>query len=308
MSSPSDNSAIATIATGKPYIGRFAPSPTGPLHFGSLLAALVSYLDARHHGGQWLVRVEDIDPPREIKGASDQILRSLEAHGLHWDQDVRFQRHSDALHNAALEHLKNTGNTFHCRCARKTLIADGHSRRYPGICRLQGHTDGAVRVRVTDTPLTVTDRWQSPLHIRLDESPGDFIVKRRDALIAYQLAVVVDDADQAITHIVRGHDLYESTPRQMWLQHLLGLDTPQYAHFPVLVGADGHKLSKQTGAPALDDTQPENNLKQCFRWLELDDDAALPDGDVETQIDWAISRYRPDSMTGKTEIKLSTKN
>ncbi|MFK8054446.1 MAG: tRNA glutamyl-Q(34) synthetase GluQRS [Woeseiaceae bacterium] len=287
---------IGTIATGNCYIGRFAPSPTGPLHLGSLIAAVISYLDARYHDGQWLVRMEDIDPPREIKGAATQILHTLERHGLQWDGNVRFQRHSAELHTAALRQLHQQTQTYFCDCARKKLIAAGLQSHYPGICRDKALESGAIRVRTAMEPVGVEDRWQARLSTNLNESPGDFIVRRRDQLVAYQLAVVVDDADQGVTDIVRGVDLYTSTPRQVWLQHLLGLETPRYAHFPVLLGTDGTKLSKQTGAKGLDDERPAQNLVEAFAHIGLEPDADASARTASDWLAWAQQQYQPNRI------------
>lgn len=297
-----------TIATARSYVGRFAPSPTGPLHLGSLIAAVISYLDARAHDGRWLVRMEDIDPPREIAGSARSILHSLEAHALHWHGEVRFQRHSAALHEAALQQLGASGALYYCRCARRKLAKAGLLQRYPGLCREKSYGDGAVRVRVDEQPITVTDRWQAPLTVRLDESPGDFIVRRRDGLIAYQLAVVVDDADQGVTDIVRGVDLYGSTPRQCFLQQQLGLATPRYAHFPVLVGSDGEKLSKQTGAPAIDDTRAAENLHDVLRIIGLKPSAAAASRTPAEWLDWAESRYSERLFEGQKTHKTDFSN
>lgn len=262
----------------------------------------MSYLDARHHGGRWLVRVEDIDPPREVPGAASSILESLDAHGLCWDETPYFQRYSTERHDTAIEQLSERGALFFCQCARKQLIAAGHQQTYPGTCRDRGLNQGAIRVRVDDTVITVQDRWQTPLSEQLDQTPGDFIVKRRDGLIAYQLAVVVDDHAQGVTDVVRGIDLYTSTPRQVWLQQLLGIGTPRYAHFPVLLQADGDKLSKQTGAPAIDNQRTCENLCTVFTLLGLAPDAPPQDRRPEAWLSWAVSRWSQAEMLRQTSI------
>jgi glutamyl-Q tRNA(Asp) synthetase len=242
------------------YCGRFAPSPTGPLHFGSLVAAVASYLDARSHGGRWLVRMEDLDKPREQPGAADSILRTLESFALHWDGAVIYQSERTELYQSALHRLRAAGHSFACSCTRRE-IADSslHGRDgpiYPGTCRaaiasgLPGRTE---RVRVDADPILFQDRLQQRFSQNLASEVGDFVVYRADGVAAYQLAVVVDDAEQGVTDVVRGGDLLFSTPRQIYLQRLLGYPTPSYLHLPVAVNSAGEKLSKQTFATAVDD-------------------------------------------------------
>ncbi|HVW83607.1 MAG TPA: tRNA glutamyl-Q(34) synthetase GluQRS, partial [Bryobacteraceae bacterium] len=234
----------------RPYRGRFAPSPTGPLHFGSLVAAVASYVDAKAHGGQWLVRMEDIDQPRCVPGASDDILRTLERYGLEWDEAVVFQSRRTALYETALEELKRRGYAYPCTCSRKAI----ESGVYRGTCRgRRGAPEGpcAWRVRVENSVVAFEDRLAGLQGQNLAREVGDFAVKRADGWFAYQLAVIVDDADQGITDVVRGADLLDSTPRQIWLQRLLEYETPHYMHVPVAKNAAGEKLSKQTRAPGL---------------------------------------------------------
>ncbi|MGO4761094.1 tRNA glutamyl-Q(34) synthetase GluQRS [Cupriavidus sp. 2KB_3] len=255
------------------YRGRFAPSPTGPLHLGSLVTALASWLDARAHGGDWLVRIEDIDYPRCVKGADFDILQTLERLGLRPDEAPEWQSRRESLYADALRRLDASGQLYPCGCSRKE-IADSlvHVRErhqtlgYPGTCRngLHGKLPRAWRVRVPDGPaatICFDDRWQGRQCQDLEKELGDFVLRRADGLWAYQLAVVVDDAAQGITHIVRGSDLLDSTPRQIHLQHLLGLPTPSYLHVPVVVNADGEKLSKQSGAQAIDTAAPLDALR-----------------------------------------------
>lgn len=237
------------------YRGRFAPSPSGPLHFGSLVAAVGSYLDALSHGGAWLVRMEDVDAPRTVPGAADDILRTLEAFGFAWDGEVLWQSRRLDAYAAALETLKAEGRAYPCACSRRE-IADSASRPardgghvYPGTCRAglpAGANPRAWRLRVDDTPLSFIDRVQGEQVQCLANDVGDFVLLRADGQFAYQLAVVVDDAMQGITHVVRGADLLDSTQRQIWLQQCLGFATPSYAHLPVATNAAGEKLSKQT--------------------------------------------------------------
>ena len=263
------------------YRGRFAPSPTGPLHLGSLVTALASWLDARAHGGDWLGRIEDIDYPRCVNGADTDILRTLALLGLHPDEPPVWQSRRETLYADALRRLDATGHLYPCGCSRKE-IADSlvHVRErhqtlgYPGTCRhgLHGKLPRAWRVRVPDGTAAIIcfdDRWQGRQCQNLETELGDFVLRRADGLWAYQLAVVVDDAAQAITHIVRGADLLDSTPRQIHLQHLLGMPTPAYLHVPVVVNAAGEKLSKQSGAQALDTTTPLATLRQAGAHLGI---------------------------------------
>jgi glutamyl-Q tRNA(Asp) synthetase len=250
------------------YRGRFAPSPTGPLHLGSLIAAVASYLDARHHGGEWLVRMEDLDPPREEAGAADRILAGLRAHGLHWDGHVRYQSTRAAAYEAVLAKLAAAGHLFRCSCTRAALGPDGACRGDCRMCEPSPDTPVSTRVSVpADCTIVFTDGLQGEQHHRLGETFPDFILKRKDGLAAYQLAVVVDDHDQRITHVVRGADLLDSTPRQVFLQRLLTYPTPAYSHLPIITHRDGRKLSKQNFAPALADDAAPDNLRLALRFL-----------------------------------------
>ena len=282
------------------YISRFAPSPSGPLHLGSLLAAVAGWLDARAAGGQWLLRIEDIDPPREPAGAKDWILEALDAHGLHWDGEPMLQSSRDAAYRAALAHLANAGMLFRCTCTRQDLRA--HGGVYPGTCRDRGMarlptgTPHALRVRVPDgdaARIRFEDRLRGSSEFDLAADQGDFIVRRKDGLWAYQLAVVVDDAEQGITDVVRGVDLLDSTPRQIHLQRLLGLPTPRYLHLPILVDQRGDKLSKQAGATGLELSDPRANLARALGWLNLPADPAAA---VDAQLDRALAAYRPQDL------------
>ncbi|WP_322033306.1 tRNA glutamyl-Q(34) synthetase GluQRS [Paraburkholderia sp. J76] len=269
-------------ASPQGYRGRFAPSPTGPLHFGSLVSALASWLDARAHGGAWLVRVEDIDGPRTVPGAAEDILATLAAFGFHADEAPEWQSRRTDLYRAALDRLIASGHVYPCGCTRKE-IADSqlraHQRNttliYPGTCRdgLHGKPARAWRLRVPDDKsalIRFDDRWQGPQRQDLATEVGDFVLLRADGQWAYQLAVVVDDAEQRITHVVRGADLLDSTARQIWLQQCLGVPTPAYLHVPVVANAEGEKLSKQTGAQALDVSRPLEALMAAARHLDLE--------------------------------------
>jgi glutamyl-Q tRNA(Asp) synthetase len=261
----------------RPYRGRFAPSPTGPLHLGSLVAALGSWLDARAHDGAWLVRIEDIDPPREVPGAADRIVATLAACGLHSDEPVLWQHDRSAAYDTALARLIAARLAYGCACSRKE--ADEASAAaglplgvYASTCRVGtgGREPRSVRLRVPDPPddaISFHDRAAGVGIQHLARDVGDFVLRRADGLWAYQLAVVVDDAAQGITDIVRGADLLDNTPRQIWLQQALGLPTPRYLHLPVVLNAQGEKLSKQTGAAAIDDANPLRELERAWQHL-----------------------------------------
>ena len=250
------------------YKGRFAPSPTGPLHLGSLVSALGSWTDARHHKGLWTVRVEDIDPQRESPQATEQILSSLQAHHLYFDEEVTYQHQHSQRYDEALDVLRHKNRLYACTCTRKNLRALERSD-YPGICRQSNHAEEnrALRVQVENEVTCFNDQVYGQICENVAEVTGDFIVRRRGPLYAYQLAVVADDAAQQITHVVRGADLLDNTPRQISLQQMLSYPTPEYLHLPLALAPDGRKLSKQTGAKALDDAQPLQNLKDAWKLL-----------------------------------------
>ena len=293
----------------KTYRGRFAPSPTGPLHFGSLVAAVGSYLDARHRHGEWLLRIEDIDPPREMPGATGAILRALEYFGLQWDGPVVYQSRRSSYYESALETLHIVGAVYDCACSRKE-IADSavHSDAgpvYPGSCRNgmpPGRKARSLRVAVNDSPITVQDRLQGTLQHSLHEQTGDFVVRRADKLVAYQLAVVVDDAEQGITHVVRGADLLDSTPRQVYLQQLLGYPRPDYTHLPVAANLAGEKLSKQTRARHIGMDDPVLTLCGALGFLRqpLPDDPRMANLDELWQ--WATAHWTPAAIPGQRSL------
>lgn len=280
------------------YRGRFAPSPTGPLHFGSLVAAVGSYLDARQHSGEWLVRMEDLDPPREVPGAADDILRTLERYGLHWDGEVIYQSSRHTEYQLVLEQLDTDGWLYGCACTRReiadTALPGQCGSIYPGTCR-NGLPDGrkarALRVRVENTEISLDDVLQGSTRQHLGRDVGDFVVRRADKLAAYQLAVVIDDAAQQITHVVRGADLLESTPRQVYLQGLLGLSTPSYLHLPVATSSTGEKLSKQTGAQAVGAADPVTVLLDVLQFLQQDVPGSAGDVALEELLQWAVKRW-----------------
>ncbi len=261
------------------YVGRFAPSPTGPLHFGSLVAALASYMQARAANGKWLLRMDDLDAPREQPGAADQILRALDRLGFEWDGPVLRQSARVARYGAAIEDLAQRGFAYGCACTRKELedsaLAIDGSRIYPGTCRrgiVTGERARAVRLRTHAAPIGFVDRIQGSIEQRVEREIGDFVLLRADGIYAYQLAVVLDDMDQAVTEVVRGADLLDSTARQIHLQRILGAPTPRYAHVPVAINAAGEKLSKQSGALPLDLADPQRELARVRQFLGQDED------------------------------------
>lgn len=291
----------AVSPTARPsYRGRFAPSPTGPLHFGSLVAAVGSYLDARSQGGEWLVRIEDVDQPRTVPGAADGILRTLEAFGFEWDGEVVVQSHRLDLYHGALMRLQADGKVYPCACSRSEIAAmstrasvDG-GLLYPGTCR-NGLTAGkaarAWRLRVPDREIHLVDRIQGESRQNLERDVGDFVLLRADGQYAYQLAVVVDDALQGVNAVVRGVDLLDSTARQMWLQQCLGVPTPTYAHLPVVVNAAGEKLSKQTRAAAIDPACANDQLVAALRFLGHPPPEGLEHAPLATLWRWAIDHW-----------------
>ncbi|MCR4304424.1 MAG: tRNA glutamyl-Q(34) synthetase GluQRS [Gallionella sp.] len=347
------------------YRGRFAPSPTGPLHFGSLVAAVGSYLDAKHHQGKWLVRIEDLDTPRTVKGAADDILRTLETYGLYWDDDVGrvtpaatpnvamagvtrptvlYQSQRTAAYEEAFQKLQAIGAVYPCCCTRKEIadsaLHDIDGPVYPGTCRNgvrplpnpppegEGTTATrtmAWRVRTDKLPtvrpepvegqggfdklspnglIEFDDALQGRITQHLESEIGDFIVKRADGLFAYQLAVVVDDAAQGITHVVRGADLLYSTTRQIYLQKLMGLKTPAYMHLPVVVNAQGEKLSKQTLAQPVGKNNAASTLFDALVFLRQQPPAELRHGTVEQILAWAVTNWQPNNLLNCHQLTI----
>lgn len=281
-------------------VGRFAPSPTGLLHFGSLLAATASYLAARQAGGRWLLRIEDIDRPREQPGAATSIIRTLAAYGFVWDDPILYQNQRLAAYQAALGQLQEY--IYPCTCSRKSL--QSHSKMgkygliYPNTCRdrtTPAEQPHAIRVRTHDQPICFTDSIQGTYCQRLASEVGDFVVRRADGLFAYQLAVVVDDAYQGVNQVVRGMDLLNNTPRQIYLQQLLGLPQPSYAHIPLALNAAGQKLSKQNLAPPLPDTHSQQThlqmLVACLRFLNQPCPDASKFANLNAFWNWAIANW-----------------
>lgn len=273
------------------YIGRFAPTPSGHLHFGSLVAALASYLDARSVGGLWLMRMEDLDPPREEPGAQAAILKALESYGFEWDGEMVRQSDRHEAYAEVLNRLFNHGLAYACTCSRKQL--EPYHGIYPGLCRNAGHDveDAAIRIRVPELDYHFIDRVQGEFHQHLGRDVGDFVIRRRDGLYAYQLAVVLDDAWQGITDIVRGADLLDSTPRQLYLQELLGLRQPRYLHIPLITQPDGNKLGKSYRSPPLTEDQATPLLLRALRALGQMPGAELAYATPREVLAWGISHW-----------------
>ena len=291
------------------YTGRFAPSPTGPLHFGSLVVAVASHLDARAAPGRWFVRMEDVDTSRVQPGAADTILRTLERFGFEWDGEVTVQSSRTSAYRSAFESLRNQGLIYPCGCTRKELadssMESGSDLRYPGICRhglAPGRSARSWRVRVPSEAIAFEDRLQGSQQQNLDDHVGDFVILRADGLFAYQLAVVVDDNHQGVTQVVRGSDLLDSTPRQIYLQRLLGAPTPRYLHTPVAVNALGQKLSKQTLARAIGVASPVGSLIDTLSFLGQRPPRELRESDVQAVWTWAIANWRPDLIPKSTAV------
>lgn len=273
------------------YTGRFAPTPSGYLHFGSLVAALASYLDARAAGGRWLLRMEDLDPPREMPGAQKAILQALEAYGFEWDGEMVRQSERLDVYNEVIARLWQDGHAYACICSRKQL--QPFAGLYPGFCREAGRAtdDAAIRLRVPEREIAFNDRVQGEFRQNLSREVGDFVIRRRDGLIAYQLAVVLDDAWQGVTDIVRGADLLDSTPRQLYLQTLLGLPQPRYLHVPLIIQPDGHKLGKSYRSPPLQPDEATPMLLRALRALGQPTASELGDARPEEILTWATARW-----------------
>jgi len=274
------------------YVGRFAPSPTGPLHLGSLYTALASFLDARSHHGQWLLRIDDLDTPRNVSGASEQILRCLERFELYWDGEIYHQSQHLARYQDLLHTLWQSEHIYACRCSRKQLQ---NQACYPGTCRNARYPDDehtALRVKTDNSAIDFEDGLQGWVSQCLADEQGDFVVRRRDQIIAYQFAVVVDDHDQGITHVVRGVDLLDSTPKQIHLHHLLGFIPPDYQHVPVIVDRAGQKLSKQTLAAPVTLHEPSATLWHLLQLLKQNPPADLQRAPVAEQLQWAVAHWQ----------------
>ncbi|MDH5736944.1 MAG: tRNA glutamyl-Q(34) synthetase GluQRS [Gammaproteobacteria bacterium] len=283
------------------YIGRFAPSPTGPLHFGSLVAALASFLDARHHQGQWLLRMEDLDSYRVSLQSSADIQRTLDHFGLHWDGEMMIQSDRDRAYEVALQKLMEHHLVYPCVCSRKQV-----EDIYQGTCRNRQlsdlQEDYAIRVMTDSRVVELNDRILGYHQWQLARDLGDFIVKRKDGLFAYQLAVVIDDASQGVNQVVRGADLLDSTPWQIYLQQLLDLPTPTYAHIPVILNPSGDKLSKQTGAQALDLKNPVILLKKALILLGQTPPPVELDTCLDDWLAWAVTHWNIRLIPGVFEL------
>lgn len=298
------------------YRGRFAPSPTGILHFGSLTAAVASYLCARQAGGDWLVRIEDVDRQREVPGSAEHILETLQTFGMQWTEPVVRQSERTQLYTNAVNRLLESGAAYECSCSRAEIAAiagtrgaDGDEARYPGWCRdgvREPARPRAVRFRTPPGMVSFEDDIQGPTHLDVADHVGDFVIRRRDGFFAYQLAVVVDDADQGITHVVRGADLLGSTPRQILLQRALRLPTPRYAHVPLATNANGVKLSKSAGAAAIDTEHPAAELWRVLSFLRQSPPPELRECELAAIWTWAIEHYdaAPLRAVAAQEVRL----
>jgi glutamyl-Q tRNA(Asp) synthetase len=283
------------------YVGRFAPSPTGDLHLGTLTAAVAGFIHARQSGGVWLLRVEDIDPPREVQGSGDRILRALEALGLEWDGEVHYQRSRLEAQLAVARELVARGAAYHCACSRRQITLSTGDTRYPGTCRDRSLPAGdtAIRLRVGGESVGFTDRIQGRVRRDIEASDGDFVIVRRDGLPAYHLAVVLDDAWQGVTDIVRGADLLDSTPLHIELQRTLGLPAPVYWHIPIITDEAGEKLSKSTGAAAIDPARPELAAAAALGLLGLAIPAELDGAPPSELWQFAMRRWRIDALAAR---------
>ena len=293
------------------YVGRFAPSPTGPLHFGSIIAALGSYLEALANQGRWLVRIDDLDPPREQAGAVDDILETLSGFGFEWHGEVFYQSNRSAAYEDALAELSNNDLTYICLCSRKTVFEAGlsgpYGTMYPGTCRelnLPSRKRSSIRIRVPDKDISLDDKIQGLYSQNLAQEIGDFVLKRRDGLYSYHLAVALDDAEQGITHIVRGIDLLESTPRQIFLQQQLKLPTPEYTHLPIAVDGNGDKLSKQTYAAPVDVDHATTILFLALQFLGQQPPAELKRETLDTIWQWAKQHWNMQNIPKQKEITV----
>ncbi|MEE4243830.1 MAG: tRNA glutamyl-Q(34) synthetase GluQRS [Kangiellaceae bacterium] len=298
--------------TTKHYRGRFAPSPTGPLHFGSLYSAVASYVDAKANHGQWLIRIEDLDPPREVAGAADEIIATLASFGLHSDEPILFQSTRLEAYQAIADELLEHSHAYYCHCSRKQIQATGGV--YQNICRekklapgkqASDHQPMAIRLQQTSARTGFIDAIQQAYQLPKEQVGEDFIIKRRDDLFAYQLAVVADDIEQNITHIVRGADLIDSTLKQLTLYDALGKPYPKYAHVPMIVDQHDQKLSKQNYAPAISACDAQRYLVEVLELLGQQPDASLVDYDCETILQWAINHWSLAKISSQTKLSLA---
>jgi len=295
------------------YCGRFAPTPSGPLHFGSMIAAIASFCDARSSGGNWYVRIDDLDAPRVVTGVADGILRTLDAFGLQWDGRPLYQSANKHAYHCALHLLRANGRVFPCACSRKEVRKTGtpgtEGPVYSGTCRnglASGRRARSLRVRVdNDTVPEFNDALQGNIRQNLMTEVGDFVVYRSDGAFTYHLACVVDDALLGITDIVRGADLIDSTPRQIFLQHLLGMPTPRYLHLPVATNREGEKLSKQTRATPVNPARAAATIHAVLRFLGQQPPAELAQWSPGTALDWAVKAWRRERLPAARAIASS---
>lgn len=278
----------------QPYRGRFAPSPTGSLHFGSLFTALAGFLQARSQQGQWLLRIDDLDTSRNVKGSADNLLKTLETFGLHWDDSVVYQSQTLDVYHDILDKLTKDNQVYPCTCSRKTVAAV-----YSGACRDKlafPDSPYSHRLKTDNSVISFHDELQGLVSTNLAQEHGDFILKRKDHIIAYQFAVVIDDDHQAINHVVRGYDLLALTPRQIYLQQLLGLVTPGYMHVPVIIDGQGYKLSKQTHATAVDLKHPQKVIFELLTLLKQNPPCELQYASLNESLEWAIDHWNPEPL------------
>jgi glutamyl-Q tRNA(Asp) synthetase len=287
------------------YRGRFAPSPSGLLHFGSLVTALASYLDAKHNDGTWLVRIEDIDPPREQKGAASHILKTLEAYGMFWDEEVLYQSQQTALYNDVLHHLAEQTLSYRCNCTRATIKALGGV--YQSHCKDLAIADKHSSIRLVNSIAThqYTDIIQGEVTCNPMLAAEDFIIHRKDGLFAYQLAVVIDDIHQGISHIIRGCDLLEPTARQLSFFKIIKAQRAQYGHVPLVVTQEGYKLSKQNKAPVINIKKPQHSIIQALDFLGQSPPQELVSYSVEEMMQWAITNWSINKIAKKTQIMIN---
>lgn len=286
------------------YRGRFAPSPSGLLHFGSLIAALASFLDAKHNHGQWLVRIENIDPPREKVGADKAILSTLEKYGLHWDETVLYQSHQSELYHQVLQELEQKKLSYYCQCTRAKIKASGGF--YQGHCRAKSYekNGSAARLKIEKGISQYHDIIQGNVDCDEDMANEDFILLRKDGLFAYQLAVVVDDIYQGVNHVIRGCDLLDPTARQLSFYHILGATAPSYGHFPLAITTQGYKLSKQNNAPAINVEDPLPSLIAALTFLGQRPTQELKYASVNELLAWAITHWSLDKVPKQRQIAL----
>ena len=295
---------LTPFLANKPYVGRFAPSPSGALHFGSLIAALGSYLRARSQKGKWLIRIEDIDPPREIKGAADEILRTLEAYGFEWDNSPLYQSQRTEAYQAQIDHLLTHNGAYFCQCSRKHIQAMGGV--YDGRCHhlSKPHLSGAVRIVNHAQVAQFNDNLMGKICVDSHFAAEDFIIKRSDGLYAYQLAVVLDDAYQGITEVVRGCDLIEASCRQLSLYQTFGLTAPEWLHLPLACLSPGFKLSKQNHAQAIDKQYPQKSLNAALAFLGQAPVEAQ--GSLAHMLDQAVAQFQLSAIPKQPEILIES--